>query len=240
MSCNEDDLLALSRGELSTARAREVERHSHACETCRAELAWLRAERTLIARRAERAPAPPPAQWAAIADRIAIASGQKPGGAPAPRRASRRGWIVAAGAGALVAAAATLLFVLPRAGDGSFERAATSTIAVDAGTSEDRPEPTRVDEDRARRRLVRIAIQRAEDEYTRAIDVLDGEYQEQRASLPEDVARVRDAEMRRLRAELDAIRSGPGDDVDYRLRVLQASAVYVRSMQKLVLQEETP
>jgi hypothetical protein len=222
MMCNDDDLLALSRDELPAERAAEVEDHATSCATCAGELAWLRAEAGLFARRAEAAKAVKPPPFAAIADRITVERER------AEAKKKRRKLWTFAGAGAGVAAAAVALLVLiPRGQPAATKPASEEIVEV----KDDDPKETD---------QVVVAVERAEKEYARAIDALEGAYDEQRAELPPEVAKMRDAEVRRLRRELDEIRGLAGDDMDGRLRALQATAAYVRSMQTIVLQEDQP
>lgn len=222
MTCNDDELLALSRDELPADRAAEVEDHTTSCATCAGELAWLRAEAGLFARRVEAGKrlAPPP--FSAVADRITVARERAES-----RRKGRRLWTFA-GAGAGIAAAAVALLVLVPRGQPAATKPASEEIVEVADH-----DPKETDQ-------VVVAVERAEKEYARAIDALEGAYDEQRAELPPEVAKMRDAEVRHLRRELDEIRGIAGDDMDGRLRALQATAAYVRSMQTIVLQEDQP
>src|SRR5216683_3033642 len=68
-------LEALARGRSAEgAAAGELEgaaAHVATCVECARELSWLRAERELLARRAEAQPALPPALWEGVAARLA-------------------------------------------------------------------------------------------------------------------------------------------------------------------------
>ncbi|HZS41695.1 MAG TPA: hypothetical protein VFF06_32920 [Polyangia bacterium] len=74
MICDPDALEELAAGRLSgpddRARAAALEAHARACERCRRELEWLRAERELMQRRAAAAP-PQQRLWRGIERRIA-------------------------------------------------------------------------------------------------------------------------------------------------------------------------
>jgi hypothetical protein len=236
MMCRNDDLLALIRGELDAERTAEVEKHVAACDACHDELGWLRAEKELFARRAaaREIVAPPVTQWPALADKIAVARER----ADAARLARRRRRAIFGGpAGLLAAAAAVVLLVIPEVFGPS--NTTQAGLAVDGGTEEPGPSPRDLEDDEESKERILKAIRRAESEYDAAIDVLDTEYAAQREKLPPAVARLRDNEIRRLRTELEEIRGLAGDDVDGRLRALQATAVYVRSMQKLLIDDET-
>ena len=92
-----EDLEGLAFGELDAERARALEPHLAGCDECSREPAWLRAERTLLARR----PALPTAHlWAGVEARLSH-----------PRRRPRWAWRVAVAAAGAAAAAAVLLVV---------------------------------------------------------------------------------------------------------------------------------
>ena len=218
--CDKDQLIAAARRELSPARVVEVETHAADCAECKAELAWLRAERTLLQRRAGEVTMPA-GQWGKIADRIGTRAERE--AAPPARRPSRLAWLAGGGA-LLVAAAAAMLLVLPRRG---------------AHEKPSEPAPTRPEAaTEPDHRLETVAaIEQAEKDYERAIDLLEAEYAEQRTRLQPEASERRDAELERMREELHGLRGIAGDDVDGRLRMLHASAQYVRSMQTIVLEE---
>ena len=92
--CDWEALEALALGELDEARAKEVSAHAASCASCKRELAWLRTERELVARR-ESEPVPA-ALWEKIDARIA------------PRPGRRWAWV---GGAVAIAAAAALLIV---------------------------------------------------------------------------------------------------------------------------------
>ena len=71
MSCDVELLEALARGDLPPERASEASAHVRRCPTCTQELAWLRAERALFGKRAQREPALPPEIWQNVERRIA-------------------------------------------------------------------------------------------------------------------------------------------------------------------------
>ncbi len=222
--CDKDQLIAAARRELSPARVVEVETHTADCAECKAELAWLRAERTMLQRRAREVELPP-GQWGKIADRIGARAERE--AAPPVRRSPRLAWLAGGGALLVAAAAAMLLFVLP-ARQGPHRRKDPAPTRPEAATEPDHRVETVA------------AIEQAETDYERAIDLLEAEYAAQRARMKPEVAERRDADLKRMREELDGLRGIAGDDVDGRLRMLHASAQYVRSMQTIVLEEETP
>lgn len=66
MSCSVELLESWLDGELTASAAVSVERHAEECVGCARELAWLRAERALMAERVERREAPEEL-WKAVA-----------------------------------------------------------------------------------------------------------------------------------------------------------------------------
>jgi anti-sigma factor RsiW len=93
-------LEALALGELSEARAQEVEAHAAACASCKRELEWLRAERELMSRRAAQSERLPAELWRGIEARLGSA----------PVGPARWPWVAAA-LGAAAAAAVLLVMV---------------------------------------------------------------------------------------------------------------------------------
>jgi len=93
-----EELEAVALGQSGDAGAAEIEGHVKGCTDCSRELAWLRAERTLLRGR-------PPLQtthlWPGVAARLEH-----------PRRRPRWAWRIAVASGVGAAAAAVLLAVL--------------------------------------------------------------------------------------------------------------------------------
>jgi len=92
-----EELDALCSGELPPELGSQVEDHARRCPSCGRELAWLRAERELVARRAAKAPALGDSIWRKVEERAY---------APIPLRRGRQtlvGAIVAVSAAAALA-----------------------------------------------------------------------------------------------------------------------------------------
>src|ERR1700742_3424232 len=108
--CSVEELEALVAGNLDEETAARVQAHAEACDECKEELAWLRAEAELMTRRRESSPAPAAAVWDAIEARVA----NPPVAAVAPE-APRWSWGARIAYGGLIvaAAAAVLLVTMP-------------------------------------------------------------------------------------------------------------------------------
>jgi hypothetical protein len=100
MTCDLEAIEALVLGELSPERAAEVAAHAESCAACAKEREMLRAERALLARRAQAEPALPPQIWREVQRRIET-----------PRRWWRWGAVAAT---AMAAGAAALVLAWPR------------------------------------------------------------------------------------------------------------------------------
>jgi len=217
MTCNQEDLLGLARGELAPAKADEVEAHTEGCASCARELAWLRTERALF--RAHSA-APPAHVWQGIERRLVIAGERQ--------RERRRRWMQVGSGATVLAAAASVLFYLwtqrlPIATPTASERPASSTgpeMNRDDGTSSDATE----------------ALSSAEREYRGAIRKLEKAYVRERDNLDPDQAMKVDEELRKLREVVMVEREAAQDDVWARKRVLHAYSTYMRTMQAVVLE----
>jgi anti-sigma factor RsiW len=111
MSCKVELLESLLDGELSPSAAGAVDRHAEECVGCARELAWLKAERALMAQRAERMAAPEEL-W----ERIASAGAPVLEPTATVSKAPRRPWRERAGAWSMAAAAlaAAVLLVATR------------------------------------------------------------------------------------------------------------------------------
>lgn len=192
----------------------ELEAHLAQCAECARELAWLRAEQTMMARR----PSPPVEQlWAGIEQRIAGASGS----------ARRRGphWAVraaAAVAGLAAAAAVALLFMRPK------------PAPVVAPT----PIARRDNAELRRDAKALAALDRAEADYLDAAKVLESEYDRLRPGLDPALAKRWDETLSRAHTQLGEARAVAGDDVNARMQVLDGYAGYLRSLRNVVQQSE--
>ncbi len=215
--CNHEELLDLARGDLSPARAAEVEDHAETCASCAHELRWLRTERALF--RGQRA-APASHVWQGIERRLVISLEE--------RRSRRQRWVQVGGAGTVLAAAASaVLFLWGRGTPLVNEPPEAQGLAQPAPTqADDRTvAPEAFDTLEAAEAEVKNAITRLERVYTREKDNLD----------PEEVLRFEE-ELQGLKQLLSAEKATAKDDVWARRRVLRAYSTYMRTMQAMVLE----
>jgi hypothetical protein len=226
--CDLEILEALARGELDGGRAAKVEAHVTTCDECRDELAWLRAERALMARRRAGEAPVSPAVWENVAARIAEPTivrpeVEKPAVASLETARQTRRSLAArvVSAGAVLAAAAGLVFVawphgpsLPVAGIHHDGGAATA---------------------RAHKKLSpEVALNNAEHEYQEALSVLEAQYKAKRGTLPPELAKRYDATLGKTRTRVMDARAAAGNDVDGRVLVLDGYEAYLRSLQTIV------
>jgi hypothetical protein len=225
----------------------EMNAHLRGCAACARELAWLRAELLLIARRREAQGPLPASLWDGILARVSpqaggaghAASSSSPvarasrSRTPAPHAAVRPPrWGFAPGrraraAFALAAAAAAAGVVLaialrPRAGDGG------GTISAEGETLRyDLPDPA-----------VARALDRAEGDSRAAAGVLETEYRARRSNLDAATAGSWDKSLATARSQLDSARALAGNDVGARMRILDGYAAYLRSLRAAMLSSE--
>ncbi len=207
-----EDLEACALGELPALRVAEVEAHAAGCADCARELAWLRAERTLLSRR-------PPLLtahlWPGVAARLQH-----------PRRRPRWAWRIAVASGVGAAAAAALLVALLRPKPLPVTPQPQSQLA--------RSERKRAPIDPK----TLAALDRAEADYRNAAQTLEGEYARLRPRLDPELARRWDETLTRARAQLGESRAVAADDVNVRMRVLDGYAGYLRSLRDVLESEE--
>jgi hypothetical protein len=209
-----EDLEAVALGERPSRSPVEIATHVAGCADCARELAWLRAEKALLARR----PSPPTAHlWPAVAARLRH-----------PRR--RPHWALRAvlAAGAAAAAAAVLVAVF-RPG-----RAPVPAPPPQREQQAARPERPRAIIDPK----TLAALDRAEADYRNAAKVLEAEYERLRPRLDPDLARRWDETLTRARTQLGESRAVAADDVNVRMRVLDGYAGYLRSLRDVVQESE--
>jgi hypothetical protein len=203
-----EELEAAALGEDSRP---EVLAHAEECGECARELAWLRAEAQLVRRR----PQPPvsPEIWRRVDERIH---------APIPIAQSRR-WRGLAGAALAVAAAAALAVIVrpmnpaPRSEQG------------DAAVSEEAAPQT---DAKAQQALDRAAV-----DYRSALGILQEEYARSRARLDPRTQKRWDDSFARARSLIDASAQARNDP-DERLKLLDGSAVMVRSLRHAIEDSE--
>jgi hypothetical protein len=207
-----EELEACALEELHAVRAAEVEAHAAACGDCARELAWLRAERTLLSRRP---PVPTAHLWRGVAARLQH-----------PRRRPRWAWRIAVASGVGAAAAAALLVAVFRPRPAPL-------------TPQTRPELARSDRKRPGIDPKTLAaLDRAEADYRNAAQVLEAEYARLRPRLDPELARRWDETLTRARAQLGESRAVAADDVNVRMRVLDGYAGYLRSLRDVVSESE--
>jgi hypothetical protein len=213
-----EELEALALGQ----RAPSIEAHAEQCAECAREVAWLRAEQALIARR----PAVEAGRlWPAIEQRLSQAPELKP-------RIFRPRWALRVRvAVASVAAAAALVLIFlrtrPAQQPGASSAAASSSGGAEKAREEYRPDPKTL-----------AALDRAETDYRDAAKILEAEYDRLRPNLDPKLAKRWDETLTRAHAQLGEARAVAGNDVNARMQVLDGYAGYVRSLRTLVTQTE--
>ncbi len=210
MMCDEDKLAGLVRGELAAEEAREVETHAAACAECGEELRWLRAEQKLFAARTR--PPVPAHAWQGIERRVVLAR--------EGRAHRRRTWVGAGAMGTLAAAAATLILWL--------HRPDLRVAMIDAGAP---PAALAVEPATA-------TLDHAEQEYSKAIEVLEADWQTRRGAVPADRAHKVDEDLSRLKELVNENKAIAGADIEGRRRALKTYSAYMRTVQAAVLEEQ--
>lgn len=216
MSCEQETLIRLVRGELGAEETQTVEAHASSCASCREELGWLRAEARLVTARAERTPAPH--VWHAIERRIVM---------DRERRSMSQRWWRWGTVGALAAAAALAALMMTGAphgdrGGGFVHR------ALDGGQAP------------AASPAARDVLGRAEADYEAAIATLEADYAAERPRLSPEAVRRHDANFAEMKQVVADARALPPDDVAGRRRALRAYSAYLRTMQAVVVREGQP
>ncbi|HXN55648.1 MAG TPA: hypothetical protein VN874_05225 [Myxococcales bacterium] len=234
-----------ARGPLAgDAEAKAHFAHLRECAACARELAWLRAELLLVARRREAQGPLPASLWQGILARVspqaggaghssssAVARASRPrtsapwaAGRPvrwmfAPGRRARAAFALAA---ATAAAVVLVLALRPRA-VGTGATGSTDGVAL----RDDLPDPS-----------VGRALDRAEGDSRAAAGVLETEYRAGRSNLDAATARSWDKSLAAARSQLDSARALAGNDVEARMRILDGYAVYLRSLRAVVVSSE--
>ncbi|HKA87774.1 MAG TPA: zf-HC2 domain-containing protein [Haliangiales bacterium] len=211
MMCDEEKLAGLVRGELGAEEARAVEAHAEGCAECAEELRWLRAEQKLFAARTR--PAVPAHAWQGIERRVVLAR--------EGRAHRRRTWVGVGAMGTFAAAAATLILWVHRPLHVAINDAGAPAAA-----------PVMVAEPAA------ATLDRAEQEYSRAIEVLDADWQTRRGAVPAERAKKVDRDLSRLKELMNENKAIAGADVEGRRRALRTYSAYMRTVQAAVLEEQ--
>ena len=214
----------------------EAAAHVAQCETCAREVAWLRAEKALVARRPAVAVA---GLWEGVASRLQ-ASGLRLQAVRIEPEASVRGlsrrrvrWARRVGVAAtgVAAAAAVVLFALrpkavPVAAQAPVAGVWQAPVSAQAAQRDDfRPDPKAL-----------AALDRAEADYRDAAKVLEAEYNRLRPQLDPALAKRWDETLSRAHTQLGEARVVAGDDVNARMQVLDGYAGYLRSLRNVVRQ----
>jgi len=193
----------LEAAALGEERPPEVLAHAAECAECGREMAWLRTEAQLVRRR----PQPPvrPEIWQRVDERVH---------APVPISRARR-WRGVMGAALAVAAAAALAVVVrpPAQGPTGLQSDAAVSDEVLPGADP----------------KAQQALDRAAGDYRTALGVLQAEYSRSRARLDPRTQKRWDDSFARARSLIDASAQARNDP-DERLRLLDGSAVMVRSL----------
>jgi hypothetical protein len=218
-----DELELLAAGQGTD----EIQKHALECAECAREVAWLKAEKTLFARRAQPDVS---ALWSGIEARIAA----KPL-APVLSLARRPRWQrpVAAVAGFAAAAAVALFFFHPK------------TIAPRPQPSiaqlQPTPAPAVQGQPKPRSHLdpkTLAALDTAEGDYRHAAGILEAEYETLRPKLDPALAKRWDETLTRARTQLGESRAVAADDARARMRVLDGYAEYLRSLRDVIQDSE--
>jgi putative zinc finger protein len=229
--CPTEELEALVTDTLDGETAERVRAHVADCASCKEELAWLQAERELMARRRAHEPALSPALWQAIVERLpenrrdaSVESGAhpvtpSPTADATPLRVRRWGWGARVAYGGLLAAAAAAVVFASWPGQ-------MHNVPGDLGG---RPSVA------ARKKVAPdVTLDKAEREYMDAAKVLEAEYASERNRLPPSVAERYDRMLSATRTQVADARATAGSDVDGRMVVLDGYAEYLRSLQNIV------
>jgi len=208
-----EELDALSSGELPPELASQVEDHARRCPSCGRELAWLRAERSLVERRVAKMPALDPSIWAKVQERAY---------APIPLRRARRTLVGAV----LAMSAAAALAVIVRPARPPVPGLAAPDAALADETAEMPPPPAAA------------ALDRAEGDYRSALTVLEAEYARNRSRLDSRTQDRWDRAVSRARVQLADASAAAAPDVNARLRVLSGYAAVVRSLRGAIEESE--
>ena len=208
-----EELDALSSGELPPELASQVEDHARRCPSCGRELGWLRAERSLVERRAAEMPALDPSIWEKVQERAY---------APLPLRRARRTLVGAV----LAMSAAAALAVIVRPSRSPLPGLAAPDAALEDETAEIPPPPAAA------------ALDRAEGDYRSALTVLEAEYARNRSRLDRRTQDRWDQAVSRARVQLADASAAAAPDVNARLRVLSGYAAVVRSLRGAIEESE--
>jgi hypothetical protein len=209
----------------------EAHEHLRECAICARELAWLRAERLLLARRREGQGPLPASLWQGVLARVSSpavgrssrsralarwAAVRRVRWVPAPVRRAPAAFALAAAA---TAAAVVLAFALRPQASGTDATGSPDAVAL----REDLPDPE-----------VARVLERAEADSRSAARVLETEYRAGRGNFDAATAGSWDKSLAATRSQLDSAHALAGNDVEARLRILDGYAAYLRSLRAVV------
>ena len=209
-----EELDALCPRELPPELGSQVEDHARRCPSCGHELAWLRAERDLVARRAAKAPALDESIWQKV---------EKRAYAPIPLRRGRQTLV---GAVVAVSAAAALAVIVRPAPPPRLAGLAAPDAALQDEFAEATPAPAV------------NALDKAEGDYRSALTVLEAEYGRSREKLDARTKERWDRAISRARVQLADASVAAAPDVNARMRVLDGYAAVVRSLGRAIEESE--
>lgn len=218
MSCSfsSEDIEALVRDELTDSRAARVAAHIADCASCRDEEDWLRVELAAFDARLEQAPGADDL-WAgveaSIGEDVVVER-------PARSRNGGLIWFSSGFVAAAAVAAAVFLFALP-----------TTTTTTTTAT---RPQPVVNVPVKEVGDKVLVALDKAEQQYLAALDVLRAEYTKRHSGDDRVVVLAYDKAMDTNLHRLRTARMAAGNDVEGRVRVLDAYSSYVLTLQSAV------
>ena len=226
MTCpfTNEELEAYVLEPVDATRVDEIEAHTSSCSRCRDEVDWLRLEQASLAGRHTRSDSDNDDRlWQAIEARIGnVAAGDS---APSSTRLPARHRVVWFGSGfaaATMAAAVLVLYLqVPQVSQPRMAatRADAAVAIVPAATN---PDPAA------------LALDQAEAEYTTAIAALEAEYVARRGVVNPAVAIAHDRTMSESRRIIGQARAEAGDNIDARVRVLDAYSSHLRTVQAVV------
>jgi hypothetical protein len=215
------EMLAQGQGKDVTAK------HVEGCAGCTKELAWIKAEKALFARRAQ---PDVKALWSGVEARL----NQPAKVISLESRRPRWQRPVAAVAGIAAAAAVALFVFHPK----------TIVQPPPPVIAQQQPQPAQTLPAQAQRPHSHLdpktlaALDTAENDYRHAAGVLEAEYETLRPKLDPALAKRWDETLTRARTQLGESRAVAADDVRARMRVLDGYAEYLRSLRDVIQDSE--
>jgi hypothetical protein len=202
--------------------ADEIEAHIRSCCNCRDEIDWLRLEQASFSGRRTRTEANVDL-WQAIEAEIGDSAtrSQPTAKLAAPRH--RVVWFGSGFAAATMAAAVLVLYLqVPQVSQPRLATTSTDAAVASVPTAAAKPDPAV------------LALDQAEADYSTAIDALEAEYIARRGVVNPAVAIAHDRTMRESRRIIGQARAEAGDNINARVRVLDAYSSHLRTVQAVV------